>query len=55
MILKTFPTERFGESANYSGYNVDAWPARNDQQIKEAEIKHLQAKSMQAKKDIVKL
>ena len=52
--LKVFPTEQFGDAADYSGYNVASWPQRTDELVRSGGVKYLQAKTTTARKLVVR-
>ncbi len=51
---KVFPTEKFGEKPDFSGYNCESWPPRSDSDVKKGGLQYLQAKTKSEKESIVR-
>ena len=52
--LESFPTSIFGEKPDFSGFDCDNWPSRNDEDVHRDGIKYLQAKAKSERKTLIR-
>ena len=52
--LKVFPTEKFGNKPDFSGFDIVKWTPRRREEVKATGIQYLQARTKQPKKSILR-